>query len=352
MQPTQLADTEEDVISHLMQALHLSSDTLDAHLAFANLFRQRGDSAKAIRLHQNLCGRSGLNAYDQQKIYLELARDYQAAGLLDRAEHLLLDLVKSPHADLRRQSRILLTKIYEQEREWHKAIQTLSPYMLRDHYRFRRACSHYYCELAAYATRQQDTQAAYAYLQQAQQQDEANIRIYWMRGELQLAQAQYTAALASLQSIQTYQAPFLPLTFAMQQAAYQALDAWPQWQDYLETCLRDYQWSSAALYLAQAYRQQKGAHAALQVLKHFFVRDPQLNLALHLLEWHQLEQQEFPHLPQKIDRQVSEAFYTLLLELQNKMPAFLCQNCGFSGHTLYWQCPKCQHWGTYQPQHQ
>ena len=35
--------------------------------------------------------------------------------------------------------------------------------------------------------------------------------------------------------------------------------------------------------------------------------------------------------------------------LLQKQPSYRCNNCGFSGHTLIWQCPSCRTWGNVKP---
>jgi lipopolysaccharide biosynthesis regulator YciM len=35
--------------------------------------------------------------------------------------------------------------------------------------------------------------------------------------------------------------------------------------------------------------------------------------------------------------------------LQKGKPAYLCRECGFTGKTLYWQCPGCKRWDTVRP---
>ncbi|MCW8885252.1 MAG: lipopolysaccharide assembly protein LapB, partial [Motiliproteus sp.] len=36
-------------------------------------------------------------------------------------------------------------------------------------------------------------------------------------------------------------------------------------------------------------------------------------------------------------------------QLEQSKPAYRCNNCGFSGQTLHWQCPRCKQWGGVKP---
>ena len=63
-----------------------------------------------------------LKTANKQLVEYELARDYHAAGLLDRAESLLTDIVKRRDAQYE-QAVELLVDLYEQERDWDEGNQ-------------------------------------------------------------------------------------------------------------------------------------------------------------------------------------------------------------------------------------
>ena len=83
---------EEDAIDAFTEALSVNEETLDTHIALGSVLRKRGEVDRAIRIHQNLLARSHLTAVQLHQVHLELARDFIAAGLYDRAEQLLRDL--------------------------------------------------------------------------------------------------------------------------------------------------------------------------------------------------------------------------------------------------------------------
>ena len=102
------------------KALEVNSETFDTHIALGNVLRRRGEVERAIRIHQNLLARPSLPASQLHLAHLELARDYISAGLLDRAERLLLDLVaESGHHQ--RIARRHLLEIYEAQSDWSAA---------------------------------------------------------------------------------------------------------------------------------------------------------------------------------------------------------------------------------------
>jgi lipopolysaccharide biosynthesis regulator YciM len=61
------------------------SDQIDAYLALARLYRRRGETGRAIRLHQNLLLRTDLPPEVRDEALLGLAGDFRQGGFLQRA---------------------------------------------------------------------------------------------------------------------------------------------------------------------------------------------------------------------------------------------------------------------------
>src|SRR5713101_7419737 len=117
-----LNEQPDKAIEIFIQVLEVNSETVETHLALGNLFRRRGEVERAIRIHQNLIARPTLDREQRTYALLELAQDYFKAGLFDRAENLFLELAEiRAHSE---QALRLLLSIYQQEKEWDKAIQT------------------------------------------------------------------------------------------------------------------------------------------------------------------------------------------------------------------------------------
>jgi lipopolysaccharide assembly protein B len=71
--------------ARLGEAVRADSDQVDAYLALAQLFRQRGEIGRAIHLHQNLLLRRDLDADARFEALLGLADDFREGGFLRRA---------------------------------------------------------------------------------------------------------------------------------------------------------------------------------------------------------------------------------------------------------------------------
>ena len=124
----------------------------------------RGEYDRAIRMHQNLLDRPDLPKDKRETATFELAQDFHRAGLLDRAEELYTRLEGSPfeHASLG-----FLLSIYEQEKDWPKAIAVTRQMEAIAKQPYFKEIAHYDCELAQAALLKNDHAAATGYIEQA-----------------------------------------------------------------------------------------------------------------------------------------------------------------------------------------
>ena len=116
-----LNEQPDKALEVFLKIAELDSDTFETQLALGNLFRRRGETDRAIRLHQDLYSRPKLSAEQRTIALVELGEDYMRAGLLDRAEALYTDLLAiDQHAPAALRH---LISIYQQERDWNRAIE-------------------------------------------------------------------------------------------------------------------------------------------------------------------------------------------------------------------------------------
>lgn len=116
-----LNEQPDQAIDAFIEVVKLDPETVELHFALGNLFRRRGETDRAIRVHQNLLSRADLPVSERDHALFELGQDFLKAGLLDRAEETFRSLETGDYA-LGAQ-RALLT-IYEIEKDWIKSIDT------------------------------------------------------------------------------------------------------------------------------------------------------------------------------------------------------------------------------------
>ncbi len=95
-----LNEQPDKAIQVFLELAEVNQDTVETHMALGSLFRRRGEVDRAIRFHQNIIAKPGLEPEQRTQALLELGEDYMKAGLLDRAERLFAELIETrrPHA--------------------------------------------------------------------------------------------------------------------------------------------------------------------------------------------------------------------------------------------------------------
>lgn len=337
-----LRDQPDAAIESFIQALDVRADTLETHLALGTILRRRGEVDRAIRIHQNLLRHTELPPELLTRIQLELGRDYAASGWLDRAEKVFLDIlaVPGPFEAVALQQ---LVPLYESEREWVKALQsaqrlleiTGAEYPGRE--QLQVAAAHYNCELAEMALARGDTFLARRHAEDAQALDRVSLRATRVMIRISLLQdpGEARKVLDAYVSACPTAAPEL-LDLAVQvyqplgKQAYgrflsEALEAAPSaivlhaYCDWLQENQGD---AAAAAFVAVQVRQRPSLRGVRELVRlHAPAATGQARENLALLGG-------------------------LVDALLGDKPDYQCHHCGFSGRTLYWQCPGCKAWGT------
>ncbi len=325
------ADKATEVLVRLVE---VDPDTVELHLALGSLFRRRGEVDRAIRVHENVIARSSLSEQRRAQAMLELGRDYARAGLFDRAEELFQGLLaRGRYMDT---VAAHLTELYQQEKEWLKAIE-LSEAVRGLNGDTGLRVAHYWCELAEEAMRQGDTASVPERLERAQQSDPASVRVAVLRGRYHQQRGEYAQALDCYLGIESKDPLLLPPVFDAIAGCYRALD---REQD------------AAAWFRALATRQP-----ALLPLIPFHWRED--DVAATAQRGEDAEPVASPAdllLDVRRRRRAGAGPEDLAARLESGLqrlvasqPNYRCGDCGFSSRTLFWQCPGCQRWSSMRP---
>lgn len=342
----------EGAVDAFVNALEVNTDTLETHIALGNLLRKRGEVDRAIRIHQNLLARPSLPRTQVHQAHLELARDYISAGLLDRAERLLLDLVEES-SEQRRASRRHLLEIYQSEREWSRAIEVAQKLLPRKSLLGAPQAqagvatgqsvvvvlAHLYCELACERREAGDLAAAARLLQQALDQDKRCVRASIMLGEVELAAGKPTHAVKALKRVRQQDPEYIPDTIASLRQCYAELGDTDALQRYLRECLEANPSAPLVLAVAEDLQVSHGRAAATEFLSEQLSRQPSLRGLAYLIN---LQRDD-------TEGKVSDNLGLLQVLVEGliaERPSYRCGHCGFAGRQLHWYCPGCKHWGT------
>ena len=328
-----LGERPELGVDRFIQAMEVNDESIDVHLALAGVVRRRGEVAKAIRIHQNLLASPTLKRVNKELVEYELARDYHAAGLLDRAEALLVSIIKRKDNQFK-QALDLLVDIYEQEKDWEAALEYSKLALARDIPRADRL-AHFYCELGEREFEAGRIREARDAAAQAMQAAGSNPRGHWLAARIDIHQKSYKKALKNLNAVAAM-APDLVVEIApMYAKACQSLGSESEYLLFLEKVLETHP-SGKLLNLYIETRRRHGLELDVDEVLNVVERMPDRQHLALLMDL--MERADEAHLPR---------IKTAIRSLAKWSPDFQCQNCGFRSHVHLWHCPTCKQWGRF-----
>ncbi len=336
-----LDEDADSALEVFAQMAETDAETLEIHFALGSLFRRRGEVDRAIRIHQNIMARPGLERGQLAQAQFALAEDYLSAGLLDRAEKLFSDLREAPELKARALSR--LTRIHEQTQDWQEAIEVHAELeKVRPRESGVNPLAHYYCELADEALAGRELTVARDFLKRAAAVRPKSVRGLLVRGDL-ARQAGETRDALKLYRRVADEAPSLvaevvPRVAALyrQQADEAGLGAW------LKKLLARQPDAAPAVAMAVIADSQIDDPVALQALEDYLAGDRVLGALVNI---EQLRRADISTRQADLTR-IREALQRVL----QSAPRYTCSQCGYASLTLQWQCPGCRQWETQRPQ--
>ena len=336
-----LSDQSDKAVDHFIELLQVDDETIDTHLALGNLFRSRGEVDRAIRIHQNLISRSGLTI-DQKNIALQqLAKDYMVSGFLDRAEKIFEQLMDEP--EHQEAALTQLVSIYQQTKEWHKAIDYAAVLARKGRKRMRANIAHFLCELALQEAADGNNSKAISYLKRALSEDPKCVRASLSLGKLYLETEDYKNTIKYLEMVLEQDVDFISEALPILADCYDHLDQEEQLLEFLRACIAKNSGAAAELMLAQLVAKHEGAAAAQTLLTRQLLKNPTMKGFYRLMDYH-LEEAE--------EGRARDSLSTLRAMVGEQIkikPHYRCRKCGFSTRALYWHCPSCKGWGTIKP---
>ena len=335
-----LNERHDLAIDTFVEAMVVDNDTVDTHLALGSLVRRRGEVDKAIRIHQNLLARPALSNNHRTQTELELARDYLVAGLLGRAEKLLLELARKNGSD-KTVARELLLEIYQRESDWDQAV-AVGRELARQDRSVRAQLAHFQCELAELALERGDLRGARAELAKGTDFDSACARINLVGAKVEFEAKRYKEVKRLLRKARSQDAALAVEFLGLYRAASNELDDEDGYVSYLNECLLSTPHLEVIEELLRYVERGRGAQAAREFVIEQLFKRPSLGGFVTLLKHLDREGATMPGEQLKLVRRFSQS-------LLRKQSSYRCNNCGFGGHTLMWQCPSCRTWGSIKP---
>ena len=340
-------DEPDEAIDTFIKALEVNGETVETHLALGALLRRRGKVDKAIKVHQALLARPGLETRLADGARLQLAKDYISGGLLDRAERLLKELAQG-ESQGKWEALTLLVGIYQLEKEWHPAITCTEE--LLTHSSFRRDVEwnaravHYHCELAERLLAEGQISEARRKLRKGVEFQRHHLRGSLLTARLEHESGNYNAAIRACRRIAEHSPRFFTQLLDLMAASYSKLGRDGEFIKFLDGFIDKRADPVALKLMSRLIAETEGVGRAIQYLRRHLVAQPSLAAAAQLLEF-EAESKEFDSAMLSDIEKIREV---LLTHLANQL-GFQCSYCGYEARQLHWLCPGCHRWDSIQP---
>lgn len=334
-----LNEQPDKAIDAFIEIVKLDPETAEMHFALGNLFRRRGETERAIRVHQNLLSRPDLPIEQQVHAQYELGMDYLKAGLLDRAEETFNLLVDTQYGV---QARRALLEIFQREKEWRRAIVAAEGLQESGAGAQHKEIAQFYCELAQDALVHMQPADAMQLLDKALQADRKNVRATMLYGDAQTAQGDIEGALKTWRRVEQQSVPHVALVAARLMDGYRKVGRPQEGVNLLRSYLAEASSIDLIEVVFKAVIELNGVDAAKQLVVEELRRNPTLLGLDKLLEARLMDA------PANVWEELSMV-KNLVHGYTQKLARYQCSHCGFKARQYYWQCPGCSKWETYPP---
>jgi lipopolysaccharide biosynthesis regulator YciM len=331
-----LNEQPDKAIQVFLELAEVNKDTVETHMALGSLFRRRGEVDRAIRFHQAIIAKPGLEPEQRTQALLELGEDYMRAGLLDRAEHLFAELIETgTHTPSALRS---LLDIYQQEKDWKNALEQAQRLEQVSGEHMGDVMAQFCCEMAEADLALTDKEGALRQLRHARRHDPRCIRARFILADISAQDGDFQAAMDLYEEIAELDPDYIPELLDHYLDAARSTGQAQRSRQMLEEWAKSYKGISLILKLSEFLAQEEGGAAAGRFLIETLASKPSVRGLDHLIDL-----KAEGHLDAESSDDILKA---VTARLMSKQPEYRCHHCGFGGHTHHWQCPSCRKWGT------
>lgn len=331
-----LNEQPDKALEVFIRMVEVDSETLETHFALGSLFRRRGEVDRAIRIHQNLIARPNLSRSHRTQALFELGEDYLKAGLLDRAENLFTELAREKgHVEPALQNLLL---IFEQQKDWEKAVDVARQLESVSGRYFNREIAQYYCELAERELEERNWRSVSRYLRRASTFDRESTRVALLSARLAEGEGDHRRALRHYRHALSVDPAKLALVLPAINRLFKGDQRANEFDTIIRQLVRDDETAVESIAMAALRDPAITGVAADECIERYLESNsgfPELSALQRQMEG--LRREDKPVTARRLAR-------LLLQQIHGEGYRYRCVECGYSGKTLYWQCPSCRQW--------
>jgi len=330
-----MADHTDQAIEEFTKSVTLNSETVETYMVLGNLFRQKGEIERAVRIRQSIILRPKIDQQMRLQALYDLGMDYKKGGLYNRAVQSLEEVLAE---DPKREEALgQMVNVYEEMRDWDNAVQALKKLDRITGGDHKNVLAHYQTERGKeLAAAMQLDQAEIAF-NQAVSTDKKCLDAYLHLGDLELTRGREKKALSVWRKAIKLAPEQSQLVIGRVAAAEDSLDPKAVAAFFAEVDV-DQAGPLSLVSLADRLYKRGNPDEAVRLLDRAVSRTPNL-MSAHALRGEIL-------LDQERRGEVVDAFRLLLARVARGGEAFECRQCGHAVHQLTWKCPRCHRWDT------
>jgi lipopolysaccharide biosynthesis regulator YciM len=326
----------DQAIRELSQAVRQETEAIEARLALGNLYRESGQTERAIDTHKSLLHGANLSDWERTQVLFCLAMDFKRAGFVDRAERTFREVADRDPDNV--PCLYGLQQIAEETGRWEEAIAL--------HRKVQRVSRGTEPNLLAaletewgHAVRDRDPDLAGRHYRTALDMRPDYTPARQGLATALMAQDRHAEALEHLEEAVASPTPWATAALNTLAELCRAMDDTAPLQRACRAILeRDPRAWRAALYLARVQMDAGDLEAADATLRRA-MRERPGSLGVQREVWRLLEQRG-----EGIDE--FAARLTEVVDDARLMDPFVCLRCGFKSIRLFARCPHCHRWHT------
>lgn len=329
-------------IEELSQAARVDNNALEIHLILGNVYRERGQVARAIQVHQSLLQRQKLSKVEHAYILLCLGLDFKRGGFVDRALEAFNEVLRMDPSN--QYALLYLEKLHEEQHQWadaHRIRKQLVALSGPDTQPRNQAILGFLeNELGKDALGVGDRGRASRHFESAIEQDAGTIPAYLNLGDVRLLQGDTKGAEAAWDNLIARAPERAYLAFDRLERLYQQLG---QPQRFEERCLRlitqnPQDWR-ARLALGRHLTGRERFAEAFEFLLAALEQNPH-GLTVHQAVWNVL-------LKLDLNRPLVQRYIESARDAVFFLDPHVCLKCHYRSTDLLWQCPHCHEWNSF-----
>ena len=331
----------DQAIEELTAATSTDTDALEIQMILGNLYRQKGQVARAITVHQTLLQRTNLTRLEHAYVLLCLGLDFRHGGFIDRALEAFQEVVQLDPRN--RYALVNLQKLYEDQQQWADAARVRAQIAQIDGQRRgenQQILGFLRNQLGTETARAGDTAGASTMFREAIDIDPKTAPAYLNLGDMYFERGDVAEAITTWEGLVQAVPERAYLAFDRLERAYRAAGS-PQ--RFVALCERliaqnPLDWRARlalSLHHAAAGRSRDAFDLLLAALPH----NPH-GLVVHQEIWQAL-------LALGLDPELVRRYVALTREAVFYLDPHICTHCRYRSTELLWQCPQCHEWNTF-----